>query len=122
MNQRRVGGAPESARVDRTRGRLAALLVSLLYVGACEETSPPAFSYYDDRIAPVIGVGCVQQTTGCHVASPEQTAVGNLDLSSYDALMRRSDVLAPSGPYPVGQLLLKGGSSVDIPVQTFDAP
>src|SRR6478752_2395315 len=95
----------------RNRARVLAFagLVSLLLASACEEPSPPAFTFYDDRVAPVIGVGCVQQTTGCHLASPAQTAVGNLDLSSYDALMRRSDVLPASGPYPVGQLLLKGG-------------
>ena len=42
-----------------------------------------------------------------------KTAVGNLDLSSYDALLRREDVLSPTGPYPVGQLLLKGGEAVE---------
>ncbi len=91
-------------------------------LAGCEPEAKPAFSFYDARIAPIMGVGCVQQTTGCHVASAAQTAVGNLDLSSYDALLRRKDVLAPSGPYPVGSLLLKGGDPVQIAVQTFDPP
>lgn len=93
-----------------------------LCAGGCETSAPPAFDFYGERIAPVMTVGCVQQTAGCHLASDKQTAVGNLDLSSYDALMRRKDVLAATGPYPVGALLLKGGDAADIAVQTFDAP
>ena len=106
----------------RARAWAAFGLAGVLATSACEEATPPAFTYYDERVAPVLGVGCVQQTTGCHVASTEQTAVGNLDLSSYDALMRRADLLPAMGPYPVGALLLKGGDSLEVPVQTFDAP
>jgi hypothetical protein len=105
-----------------TRSAPAVWLTALVAMLGCEKTEPPAFSYYDDRIAGVIQVGCVQQTTGCHVANARQAAVGNLDLSSYDALLRREDVLYASGPYQVGQLLLKGGEPVQVPVQTFDAP
>ncbi len=106
----------------RARAWAALGFASALASGACEEATPPAFTYYDERVAPVLGVGCVQQTTGCHLASPEQTAVGNLDLSSYDALMRRPDLLPAMGPYPVGALLLKAGDPVEVSVQTFDAP
>ncbi|MBC7170774.1 MAG: hypothetical protein H5U40_00015, partial [Polyangiaceae bacterium] len=70
---------------------------------------PPASSYYDERIAPLVDVGCVQQTTGCHLASETGEAVGNLDLSSYDALQQRRDVLPAYGPYSMGLLLLKAG-------------
>ncbi len=102
------------------RGTWGFLVLALLC--ACEQKVPPEFSFYDDRIAPVIEVGCVAQTTGCHIARANQTAVGNLDLSSYDSLLRREDVLTATGPYPVGQLLLKAGDAVEIPVQTFDSP
>lgn len=106
-----------------SRVRAASIAACLgVLLAACEKSEPPEFSYYGERIAPVIEVGCAVQTTGCHVATEAQAAVGNLDLTSYDALMRRRDVLSPSGPYPVGQLLLKGGDAVDIPVQTFDPP
>jgi WD40-like Beta Propeller Repeat len=101
--------------------RAARGLAVLLSVG-CGESEPPAFSYFDQRVAPVLQVGCAQQTTGCHVATTKGTASGNLDLSSYDALLQREDVLAGSGPYAVGQLLLKGGDPLQIPVQTFDPP
>jgi len=89
---------------------------------ACESTPEPSYSYYEDQIAPVVRIGCAQQTTGCHIASPEGTAAGNLDLSSYDSLMRRKDLLSAFGPYPVGLLLMKGGDPIEIRVDTFDAP
>lgn len=103
--------------------RLCTLPLLLAVLGsACQTSEPPEFSFYGERIAPVLEVGCAVQTTGCHVATSTQGAVGNLDLTSFDALMRRRDVLPPSGPYTVGQLLLKGGDAIDIPVQTFDPP
>jgi hypothetical protein len=95
----------------------AAMLLS-----ACGENEPPAFSFYEQRVQPVLQVGCAQQTTGCHVATAQGTASGNLDLTSYEGLLQRADVLPASGPYGVGQLLLKGGDPLQIPVQTFDPP
>jgi len=96
--------------------------LTLLQSAACGESEPPAFTYYDQRVAPVIEVGCAQQTTGCHVANSKGEASGNLDLTSFDGLMLRDDVLPATGPYGVGQLLLKGGDAQQIPVQTIDPP
>ncbi|MCA9581126.1 MAG: PD40 domain-containing protein, partial [Myxococcales bacterium] len=104
------------------RRRIVAVFSIAAFVAACEEPEEPASSYFDERIAPVLRIGCVEQTAGCHLAAEDGTATGNLDLSSYDALMRRSDVLAPYGPYPVGLLLLKGGEAVDVQVDTLDPP
>ena len=89
---------------------------------ACSSEPPSDQSYFNENIRPVLQASCVQQTTGCHLARPDGTAAGNLDLSSYDALMRRQDVLPAYGPYPVGLLLLKSGAPVEIQVDTFDAP
>lgn len=98
-----------------------ALLVALVCAG-CKEQEPSAFSYYEERIAPIIGEGCARQTTGCHQDDGNGFALGSLDLTSYDSLMRRPDLLDPYGPYPVGVLLLKAGNPVDIDVQTIDPP
>ena len=98
-----------------------AVLVCFLLAG-CGESEPPAFTYYDQRVAPVLEVGCAQQTTGCHVTGSAGEASGNLDLASFEGLLRREDVLPATGPYAVGQLLLKGGDPQRIPVQTFDPP
>jgi len=98
-------------------------LVALSSLGsACEERSVPASSYYDERIGPVLEFGCVEQTAGCHLASERGEATGNLDLSSYDSLMRRRDVLPAYGPYSTGLLLLKGSEDIDLAIETMDPP
>ncbi len=98
----------------------ALVVVALLPLVGCEDVPPPAGSFYDDRIQPVFAVGCALQTNGCHI-DLDGAATGNLDLSSFDALMRRSDVLPSYGPYPVGLLLLKAGDDVDLPIEVWDA-
>ena len=105
------------------RPRLSAALSCLIWlVCACEERAPSAYSYYEERIAPILDVGCARQTTGCHVDNGSGSALGNLDLSTYDSLMRREDLLPPFGPYPVGALLLKAGNAAQVQVRTLDAP
>lgn len=88
----------------------------------CAASDRAPYSYFDERIAPVLDVGCQRQTTGCHVDDGHGFALGNLDLSSYDALAHRSDVLTPYGPYSIGLLLLKAGEPIDVQVQTIDPP
>jgi len=104
-------------------------LVCALSLGAlggtllgCAPRLPPEGSYYEDRIAPAFTGSCLNRAGGCHVATDEGTAPGNLDLSSYDVLMRRRDVLVPYGPYPVATLLLKAGSAVNVAVEVLDPP
>lgn len=106
---------------ERTRPFGAALVSFLATVlgTACEPQPAPGSSFYDERIAPIVDVGCVQQTTGCHLAAPDGTAAGNLDMSSYDALSRRRDALAAYGPYPVGLVLLKGGEPANVSVESY---
>jgi len=87
----------------------------------CDDVTPPSNSFYEERVAPVLAVGCVQQTTGCHLPDSSGRAVGNVDLSSFDGLMRRRDILPAYGPYPAGLLLLKAGTAVPIAVETWDA-
>lgn len=95
---------------------------TLLLLGGCEERPPSTYSYYEERIAPILDVGCQRQTTGCHVADDNGFALGNLDLSSYDSLMHRQDVLPAFGPYTTGLLLLKAGGPIQVDVRTIDPP
>jgi hypothetical protein len=89
---------------------------------ACEQRTASSYSFYEASVAPILDVGCQRQTTGCHVDDGRGFALGNLDLTSYDSLMRRKDVLGPYGPYPIGVLLLKAGNAAQIDVRTIDAP
>jgi hypothetical protein len=101
-----------------------AFFTSLIALGAasCAPADEREFSFYDARVQPILTGGCQRQSTGCHVDDGDGFALGNLDLSSYDALMKRADTLAAYGPYPVGLLLLKAGDPVEINVRTADAP
>jgi hypothetical protein len=105
--------------VKRTRTWTSALALAAALAG-CQPADEPDFSYYEERIAPVVSNGCSRSNTGCHVPEESGIALGNLDLSSYDALLRRDDVLDPYGPYSVGLFLLKAGDPIDVSVQTFD--
>lgn len=107
------------ALVVRTPVRLS-VLVALLAC-ACQPAEPNSYSYYDERIAPVLQ-SCARSPSGagCHLPREDGTSLGNLDLSSYDALMRRDDALHSYGPYSVGLLLLKAGQPLEVQVETFD--
>lgn len=102
---------------------LTLAVASLMAMGiGCGDPLPPNGGYYTEKIEPLFtGAGCAVQTAGCHLAT-DGAAAGNLDLTSYDSLMRRSDILPAYGPYPVGLLLLKASDSQTIAVQTLDPP
>mgnify|MGYP001794084795 CR=1 FL=1 len=99
---------------------MRAWILAALAVLGCGDPDFTPTSFYDQRIDPVVRSGCALQTNGCHVASPEGEATGNLDLSSYDALARRDDLLHPYGPYQRPLFLLKGGPDIEVPVETWD--
>ena len=98
-----------------------ALLVAVSVAG-CDAQTMPQGSYFSSNIQPILQMGCVQQTTGCHLSRGAGTAAGNLDLSSYDSMMRRQDLLPRFGPYPFGGLLMKVSRSQDLVINTADAP
>lgn len=106
--------------------RVATWKLGALLWGCCWGCSPPipstGGSYYEERIEPILQVGCQMTTSGCHVASPEGSAPGNLDLSSYDSLRLRTDLLVPYGPYARPLLLLKTTEPDTILVDTHDPP
>jgi hypothetical protein len=86
--------------------RLAVLLLAGL--GACQKQKAPERRFYDEHIQPIFTGFCVGNTSPCHRID-EQTGVaqGNLDLSSFEAVQRRRDVLRNYGAYPQPLLLLK---------------
>lgn len=97
-------------------------LFVLVLVSGCQPAEPDRFSYYEDRVEPVLEGSCARSPAGggCHLPREDGTALGNLDLGSYDSLMRRRDLLAAYGPYSVGLFLLKAGDPIDVQVETFD--
>jgi hypothetical protein len=92
----------------------------------CGLKKPPERHYYEQHIQPIFNASCVGNTSPCHRI--EQTdpndprtaqALGNLDLSSFEAVQRRRDVLRVYGTYPMPLLLLKSvpEDAVQIPYQ-----
>jgi Hydrazine synthase alpha subunit middle domain len=84
------------------------LLVWPLLLFACSKQSPAERHYYDQHIQPVFNSFCVGNTSPCHrIDDATQTAAGNLDLSSFEGVQKRRDVLRNYGVYPQPLLLLK---------------
>jgi WD40-like Beta Propeller Repeat len=101
----------------------AALSVSLSLSG-CRATPPPEEHFYDVHIQPIFNTFCVGNTSPCHSIATDpvtgtSTALGNLDLSSFEGVQKRRDALRTYGSYPQPLLLLKAmpASSVQIPYQ-----
>lgn len=101
-------------------GALGAYLVLALSVVGCQWHLAPDGSYYEERIEPAIIASCARNVVGCHLANERGSAAGNLDVTSYDSLRRRTDLLLPYGPYPRPLLLLKASAQVPITVETLD--
>jgi len=107
-------------RMRNSLVRPAAAVVPLALLGAlgCAPKKPAPPSFYDDHIQPILTQSCVANTSPCHSVDPQTgTALGNLDLTSFDSVHKRPDVLRKYGSYPYPLLLLKAlkEASVQIP-------
>jgi WD40-like Beta Propeller Repeat len=86
--------------------------------GGCTVHKPPEQHFYDVHIQPIFNASCISNTSPCHKVDPETgTALGNLDLSSFEGVQKRRDALRTYGSYPQPLLLLKAlpPSSIQIP-------
>ncbi|MBK9032929.1 MAG: PD40 domain-containing protein [Myxococcales bacterium] len=88
----------------------AVLLATISVVAACGGDPPPGRTYYERTIEPILIQSCAGNTSGCHRTNtddPFDFAAGNFDVSSFDNVQKRRDVLQPFGSYPVPLLLIK---------------
>lgn len=84
------------------------LVLAVASALVCHKEAPPDRNYYDTHIQPLFDASCVGNTSPCHRIDPATgTALGNLDLSSFDGVQKRRDTLRNYGPYPQPLLLLK---------------
>lgn len=102
----------------------ALVLFGLASAAGCgTESRPPQTTFYDRKIAPVLSGSCVTSPaqSSCHVAADDRgNALGNLNLSSYDTLNLRRDLLIDYGPYGVPGLLLKAVPPFELPLTSWD--
>ena len=86
----------------------------------CHVNQPAEEHFYDVHIQPILNTFCVGNTSPCHSTALDPitgtpTALGNLDLSSFDGVQKRRDVLRTYGSYPQPLLLLKAMPRVEHP-------
>jgi hypothetical protein len=83
------------------------ILIGLLGTG-CQKKEPAVHHFYDQHIQPVFDQFCVGNTSPCHRIDPDTgTALGNLNLASFEGVQKRRDVLRNYGAYPQPLLLAK---------------
>jgi len=64
--------------------------------------------FYDNHIQPIFNNSCINNTSPCHRVDPSTgVALGNLDLTSFENVQKRRDVLRTYGSYTQPLLLLK---------------
>jgi hypothetical protein len=100
-----------------------ALAVAGASTGAgCHVNQPAEEHFYDVHIQPIFNSFCVGNTSPCHKidsdpTSPNfNTALGNLDLSSFEGVQKRRDVLRTYGSYPHPLILLKALPEADVQI------
>ncbi|MEZ4402693.1 MAG: hypothetical protein R3B06_21915 [Kofleriaceae bacterium] len=98
--------------------------IAVVAAAACGGDPPPGRTYYQRTIEPILVQSCAGNTSGCHRTNPEDThdfAAGNLDVTSFERIQKRRDLLAPFGPYQVPLLLVKSVGAGQLQVAYGDA-
>jgi hypothetical protein len=100
-------------------------LLPAVFAG-CTDPDLPNQTFYSQRIAPILEENCVRGTADglCHVESDAKPgeALGNLDLSSFEAVHRRPELLAAYGSYPEPVLLMKSAKPEELTISYASQP
>jgi hypothetical protein len=91
---------------------------SILALGAagCSEEAAPGRTYYQRNVEPILLQTCARNVSGCHSTNaddPHAFAAGNFDVTSFENVQKRRDLLEPFGVYPVPLLLVKAVGQTD---------
>ncbi len=89
---------------------------------SCDVPPLDQTTYYERTILPILNVSCGRTNTsvGCHISDPKGNAFGNLDVTTYDEISKRRDLLDNYGPYGRPALLVKNIPPFQVTVKTFD--
>lgn len=91
-----------------------------LLLVACDGSKATGQSYYEREIEPIIVNSCIGSVSPCHKDNGEGIAQGNLDLTSFENIQKRRDVLERYGAFPEPLLLMKAVASNDLSVSYRD--
>lgn len=97
-------------------GTLSASVIVLTLGAGCSEEGAPGSTYYQRNIEPILLASCASNVSGCHSTNaddPHAFAAGNFDVTSFENVQKRRDLLEPFGVYPVPLLLIKAAGATD---------
>src|SRR3569832_1308653 len=84
---------------------------AFVFMGGCSSCDSPAGRTYNERnIEPILQQKCAGNTSGSHTTNtddPYQFAAGNFDVTSFDNVQKRRDVLSQKRTNPSPLLLNK---------------
>ena len=99
---------------------LGGALLLAMAIG-CSIKKPVPKHLYGEHIQPILNTFCVGNTSPCHRIDPDTgVALGNLDLTSFENVHKRPDVLRKYGSYPLPLLLLKAVPEEAVPIPYWD--
>jgi hypothetical protein len=100
--------------------RCALVGTALIGVAACGDP-PPGDTYFDHFIQPILVQNC-NTVSGCHRVNDDPQiasfgrAAGNLDVTTFENISKRRDLLQTYGAYKYPGLLIKATSPTNIPM------
>ncbi len=103
--------------------RLPAIAAGIAAVAAaCSTKEPTKSTYFERTISPILTTSCVRTNTGagCHVSDARGNALGNLDVSSFEGVQKRKDLLVDYGPYGQPAFLVKNVEPFQVEVHGYD--
>ncbi len=95
--------------------KLRGLFIGFGVLAACGD-SPQGRTYFERNIQPILIEKCAGNTSGCHAVdrdpitgaeSPFAIVGGNLDVTTFENIQKRRDVLTSFGAFPYPLLLIK---------------
>lgn len=114
---------PHPSKPGLVGGQGATLAIALAAtLAACGEP-PPGRTYYERNIEPILLQSCSGNTAPCHRVDPGDPfgfAAGNLDVTSFENIQKRRDLLTTYGPYQVPPFLIKAVNSGGLQVAYGD--
>lgn len=109
--------------MELRRSHLAALIGLCAVAGAGCNDSPKGRTFYERNIEPILMQKCAGNTSGCHAVKEDDVsavAAGNLDVTSFENVQKRRDVLVPFGAYPFPLFLIKAVGAKKLKLQYGD--
>lgn len=94
----------------QVHARHIAVVLAVVGAAACGGDPPPGRTYYQRNIEPILVQSCAGNTSGCHrtnAEDPYDVAAGNFDVTSFENVQKRRDLLRPFGSYQVPLILVK---------------